>query len=66
VGLKRSVGEDWAVSFMYNQKGHPIKWIFAIVEEQSPFNFSDFLKQRNRWQKSIYFNAIHSPDLPLK
>jgi cellulose synthase/poly-beta-1,6-N-acetylglucosamine synthase-like glycosyltransferase len=35
----------------------------SVVEEQSPFNFLDFLKQRNRWQKAIFLNSINSPEL---
>jgi len=62
VGLKRSIGEDWSVSLRYNDNGYPIKWIFANVEEQSPFNMHDFIKQRNRWQKCILLNALYSPD----
>lgn len=66
VGLKRSVGEDWAVSLTYNNQGYPIKWYSAMIEEQSPFNVSDFIKQRNRWQKAIFLNALNSPELNIK
>eukprot|EP00801_Mesodinium_rubrum_P003536 Mrub_03536.p1 GENE.Mrub_03536~~Mrub_03536.p1 ORF type:complete len:477 (-),score=41.68 Mrub_03536:6-1331(-) len=66
VGLNRSVGEDWACSLTFNNLGYPIKWAPVQVQEQSPFNFYDFMKQRNRWQKSIFLNAINSPELSYK
>jgi hypothetical protein len=37
-----------------------------VIEEQSPFNIADFIKQRNRWQKAIFLNALNSPELTLK
>lgn len=60
VGLKRSVGEDWATMFMYTQGGYPCKWVYCQVQEQSPFTLTDFIKQRNRWHKSLLLNTLYS------
>jgi len=57
---ERSIGEDWVTSLNINQAGYPIKWMDATVEEQSPFHFTDFIKQRNRWQKANVLNALRS------
>jgi len=66
VGLRRSVGEDWSAMFLMNNAGYPCKWIWAWIEEQSPFCFLDFRKQRNRWHKSILHNALNSQDLKFR
>lgn len=60
VRYNRSIGEDWVTSFNICEAGYPCKWMDAIIQEQSPFNITDFFKQRNRWHKANYNNCIYS------
>jgi len=57
VKFNRSIGEDWIASYNFNTAGYPIKWMDAVIEEQSPFTIKDYFKQRNRWQKANLNNA---------
>ena len=58
--IEKSIGWDFANScaedslfgyFAYKKYGGIFGWHGGILEEQSPFTFSDFIKQRQRWIK---------------
>lgn len=65
MGYIRSVCEDYISCLMWNNAGYPCKWCYCIVQEQSPFNFTDFMKQRNRWLKGTILNTLYSSDLKI-
>ncbi len=49
--------EDSLFGFVaYEKYGGIFGWHGGVLEEQSPFTFSDFLKQRQRWIKGTFQN----------
>lgn len=64
-GADGNITEDCFVAMKLWQNGAKFKFIPAILQEQSPFNFKDFIKQRSRWFNGLW-NVSKSPHLPRK
>ena len=63
--IEKSIGWDFANScaedslfgyVAYKKYGGIFGWHGGVLEEQSPFTFSDFIKQRQRWIKGNFEN----------
>lgn len=52
-GPHASITEDAYFGLIAAQKGIKFGWIEGIIQEQSPFNLSDLIKQRTRWMSGI-------------
>lgn len=48
-GAEGSIAEDAFFAMIARTKGVRYSWIDALMFEQSPFTFKDFVKQRSRW-----------------
>jgi beta-1,4-mannosyltransferase len=63
--IEKDIGWDFADTcaedsmfgyFAHKKYGKSFGWHGGVLEEQSPFTFSDFLKQRQRWIKGTFEN----------
>ena len=61
-GFEGSIAEDSFFVIKASNKGFTFNWIEGELQEQSPFTFMDFLRQRRRWYQGAYYVA-HSKNL---
>lgn len=64
-GLAGSIAEDAYFALLARSMGVRFAWIDALMFEQSPFTFRDFIKQRARWLVGGLL-VVHNALIPLR
>lgn len=64
-GIAGSIAEDAFFALLARAAGTKFAWIDALMFEQSPFTFTDFVKQRARWLVGGQL-VVTSPEIPLR
>ncbi|GMQ86537.1 MAG: glycosyltransferase family 2 protein [Acidimicrobiia bacterium] len=57
---KDSLTEDTTWSLLQMQRGTRFRWVDGAMIEQSPLNIGDFVRQRGRWFRGMWWSAIHA------
>ena len=63
-GMEGSITEDTFFAMYAAPRGVQVKWCFGHMYEQSPFNITDFAKQRCRWYAGLWL-CCRSVRLPF-
>jgi len=59
-GMAGSITEDAYFALLAYSKGVPFRWINSCMFEQSPFSFSDVIRQRSRWLAGLILVCLSS------